>query len=147
VAGQGVPGLGRHRGRLTLASGRLRGCLEEQQRDVVAELSPGMGEQAVQQLVGGIVKVGPPQGAEGVFDAEVLARSVARFQEAVGVEDQPVAWAYRESGWLDRGVQAERCRVRRGGQRLQIAGRGQPQRRRVPAADKLKPAARVEFSE
>jgi hypothetical protein len=74
-----VPGLGRHRGRLALASGRLRGCLEEQQRDVVAELSPGMGEQAVQQLVGGIVKVGPPQGAEAVFDAEVLAGPVARF--------------------------------------------------------------------
>jgi hypothetical protein len=38
-----------------------------------------MGEQAVQQLVGGIVKVGPPQGAEAVFDAEVLAGPVARF--------------------------------------------------------------------
>jgi hypothetical protein len=106
-----------------------------------------MGQEPVEQLVGGCLQVGAAQRVDAVFQPEVAAGPVARLEQADGVEDQPVARAHRERGRPDAGMQAQRCRVRGGGQCLQVAVAGQPQRRRVPAVDELQPAARVEFGE
>ena len=52
-----------------------------------------MGQEAVEQLVGGCLKIGAAQRVEAVFQPEVAARPVACLEQAVGVENQPVARA------------------------------------------------------
>ena len=53
---------------------------------IVVELAPGMGQEAVEQLVGGHLKIGAAQRVEAIFQPEVAARPVACLEQAVGVE-------------------------------------------------------------
>jgi hypothetical protein len=88
AVGQGITGRCRSRGRLLLWAGRRGGCLQQQHRDVVVELAPGMGAEPVEQLVGGCLQVGVAQRVEAVVQPEVAAGPVACLEQAVGVENK-----------------------------------------------------------
>ena len=65
-----------------------------------------MGQEPVEQLIGSCLQVGAAQRVAAVLQPEVAAGPVARLEQAVGVEEQPVARARRERGRPDVGVQA-----------------------------------------
>src|SRR5258708_19026668 len=89
-------GLQRRAGGLGFA-GRTGRNFKQEHRDVVAELASGMCPQPVEKLVRRLFKIGTPEDVKAVFEPEVPARPVTCLQQSVGVEDQPVARAYRVS--------------------------------------------------